>query len=258
MDFRRATELFADPDFDGEPVQIYEPKPGDDPVPPDEPDSDETEPTDGRPPGKDVITDPREPPGPAGREGGKRVRYFVNDVPVYVIKERVQYYGPGGKLITESLRDFTRKSILQEFASLDHFLRTWKAAEKKQAIIEELQEKGIFFEALAEEVGRDLDPFDLICHVAFGARPLTRRERALSVRKRDYFTQYGEPARAILDALLDKYADEGIQNLERMDVLKITPFDRFGSPVEIIKRFGGKDQYTAALRELEAHLYEAA
>ena len=257
MDFRRATELFADPDFDGDPVQIYEPKPGDDPVPPDEPGGDETTPGGDRPPGGEVITDP-EPTGPDGGEGGKRVRYFVNDVPVYVVKERVQYYGPGGKLITESLRDFTRKSILQEFASLDHFLRTWKEAEKKQAIIEELQEKGIFFEALAEEVGRDLDPFDLICHVAFGARPLTRRERALNVRKRDYFTKYGEPARAILDALLDKYADEGIQNVERMDVLKVTPFDRFGSPVEIIKRFGGKQQYHAALLELESHLYEAA
>ena len=257
MDFRRATELFADPDFDGEPVQIYEPKPGDDPVPPDEPGGDETTPGGDRPPGGEVITDP-EPTGPDGGEGGKRVRYFINDVPVYVVKERVQYYGPGGKLITESLRDFTRKSILQEFASLDHFLRTWKEAEKKQAIIEELQEKGIFFEALAEEVGKDLDPFDLICHVAFGAKPLTRRERALNVRKRDYFTKYGEPARAILDALLDKYADEGIQNVERMDVLKVTPFDRFGSPVEIVKRFGGKQQYHAALLELESHLYEAA
>ena len=177
MDFRRATELFADPDFDGEPVQIYEPEPGDDPVPPDEPEGDETTPGGDRLPGGEVITDP-EPPGPDGGEGGKRVRYFINDVPVYVVKERVQYYGPDGKLITESLRDFTRKSILQEFASLDHFLRTWKEAEKKQAIIEELQEKGIFFEALAEEVGKDLDPFDLICHVAFGAKPLTRRERA--------------------------------------------------------------------------------
>jgi type I restriction enzyme R subunit len=258
MDFRRATELFADPDFDGEPVQIYEPGPGDAPVPPDEPDGDETKPAGGRATGEDVITDPFDPPGPDDGEGGRRVRYFVNDVPVYVVKERVQYYGPGGKLITESLRDFTRKSILQEFASLDHFLRTWKEAEKKQVIIEELQEKGIFFEALAEEVGKDLDPFDLICHVAFGAKPLSRRERALNVRKRDYFAKYGEPARAILDALLDKYADQGIQDVERLDVLKVTPFDRFGSPVEIIKRFGGKAQYAAALRELEAHLYEAA
>jgi type I restriction enzyme R subunit len=258
MDFRRATELFADPDFDGEPVQIYEPQPGEDPVPPDEPGGDETRTADGGPPGEGVIADPVEPPGPDDGEGGKRVRYFVNDVPVYVIRERVQYYGPGGKLITESLRDFTRKSILQEFASLDHFLRAWNAAEKKQAVIEELQDKGIFFEALAEEVGRDLDPFDLVCHVAFGAKPLTRRERASNVRRRDYFAKYGEPAQAILDALLDKYADQGIQDVERMDVLKVTPFDRFGSPVEIIKSFGGKAQYAAALRELEAHLYEAA
>jgi type I restriction enzyme R subunit len=258
MDFRRATELFADPDFDGEPVQIYEPEPGEDPVPPDEPGGDETRPVNGGQPGEGVIADPVEPPGPDDGEGGKRVRYFVNDVPVYVIRERVQYYGPGGKLITESLRDFTRKSILQEFASLDHFLRAWNAAEKKQVVIEELQDKGIFFEALAEEVGRDLDPFDLICHVAFGAKPLTRRERASNVRRRDYFTKYGEPTQAILDALLDKHADQGIQDVERLDVLKVTPFDRFGSPVEIIKRFGSKDRYADALRELEAHLYEAA
>jgi type I restriction enzyme R subunit len=182
----------------------------------------------------------------------------VNDVPVFVINERVQYYGPDGKLITESLRDYTKKSVLQEFASLDNFLARWKEAEKKQVIIDELQEKGIFFEALAEEVGKELDPFDLICHVAFGQKPLTRKERANNVRKQNYFTEYGKTARTVIDALLDKYADEGIRNVEQMDVLKITPFDRFGSPVEIIKSFGGKEKYATALRELESHLYEIA
>jgi type I restriction enzyme R subunit len=256
MDFRKATELFADPDFDGEPVQIYEPEPGDDPVPPDGPDEGGTKEGGEERPDEDVIVDP-EPPD-TGDGGGKRSKYYVNDVPVFVINERVQYYGPDGKLITESLRDYTKKNVLREFASLDNFLTMWKAAEKKQVIIDELQDKGIFFEALAEEVGKDLDPFDLICHVAFGQKPLTRKERASNVRKQNYFTEYGETARTVLDALLDKYADEGIRNVEQMDVLKITPFDRFGSPVEIIKSFGGKEKYTTALRELESHLYEIA
>ncbi len=248
MDFRRATELFADPAFDGEPVQIYEPQPGEDPVPPDEP-------IDG--PGDNPVEKPIidiEPPEPLD-EPGRRIKYFVNDVPVFVVNERVQYYGPDGKLITESLKDYTKKSILKEFSSLDDFLRTWKGAEKKQAIIDELQDMGIFFDALAEEVGKDLDPFDLICHIAFGQRPLTRRERADNVRNRDYFTKYGDNARAVLDAMLDKYADEGIQNVERIDVLKVTPFDRFGSPIEIVRSFGGKEQYSGAVRELEEALY---
>jgi type I restriction enzyme R subunit len=252
MDFRKATELFADKDFDGEPVQIYVPEPGDDIVPPDEPGDD-----DGT-----VIVDPPEQPDDDDDDGTiivdppqPRQKYYVNDVPVYVVNERVQYYGPDGKLITESLKDYTKKSILKEFTSLDAFLRTSKQAEKKQAIIEELQDMGIFFDALAEEIGKDLDPFDLICHIAFGQKPLTRQERANDVRKRNYFSKYGDDARAVLEALLDKYANEGIQNVERMDVLKVTPFDRFGSPVEIVKSFGGKDKYTAAITELEAVLY---
>ena len=250
MDFRRATELFADPAFDGDPVQIYEPGIDEDPVPPEEPDDGPDDHADG---GGIIDVDPPDPPGED--EGGRRIKYYVNDVPVFVVNERVQYYGPDGRLITESLKDYTAKSILKEFASLDDFLRTWKQAEKKQAIIDELQDMGIFFEALAEEVGKDLDPFDLICHVAFGQKPLTRRERANSVRKRDYFTKYGENARAVLYALLDKYADEGIQNLEQMEVLKVTPFDRFGSPIEIVNNFGGKSNYVKAVRELEMVLY---
>ena len=251
------TRNFADPAFDGEPVQIYEPGPDDDPVPPEEPGEGGTKEGGEEQPGENVIVDPL-PPDTGGTGGGKRYKYYVNDVPVFVINERVQYHGPDGKLITESLRDYTKKSVLREFASLDNFLTRWKEAEKKQVIIDELQEKGIFFEALAEEVGKELDPFDLICHVAFGQKPLTRKERASNVRKQNYFIEYGETARTVLDALLDKYADEGIQNIEQMDILKITPFDRFGSPVEIIKSFGGKKKYTTALREMEFHLYEIA
>jgi type I restriction enzyme R subunit len=253
MDFRKASENFADKDFDGDPVQIYEPKGDDPPVPPDEPADGGT--NEGSETGG-VISDPPSP-GDDGNTGGKRIKYYVKDVSVFVVNERVQYYGPDGKLITESLKDFTRKSVLKEFASLDAFLRSWQKAEKKQAIIEELQEMGIFFDALAEEVGKELDPFDLICHVAFGQKPLTRRERVNNVRKRDYFTKYGDNARAVLDALLDKYADEGIQHIERMDVLKVTPFDRFGSPVEIVKSFGGKDNYLIAIGELEEIIYSS-
>jgi type I restriction enzyme R subunit len=253
MDFRKATELFADPAFDGEPVQIYNPGPDDPPVPPDEPGGEEPE---GEGP---VIVDPIPlEPAPGQEPCTPRIKYYVNDVPVYVVNERVQYHGPDGKLVTESLKDYTKKSILRDFASLDDFLRTWKHAEKKQALIEELREKGIFFEALADEVGRDLDPFDLICHVAFGQKPLTRQERANNVRKRDYFIKYGDTARAVLDALLEKYADEGIQNLERMDVLKVTPFDRFGSPIEIVRSFGGKEHYVVAVMEMEDSLYSEA
>jgi type I restriction enzyme R subunit len=248
MDFRRATELFADPAFDGDPVQIYEPGPEDTPVPPEDTGEDV--------PGEEGQSPEPPEPGPFPEPPGEpRRKYYVNDVPVFVVNERVQYYGPDGRLITESLKDYTRKSILREYASLDDFLRSWTQAEKKQAIIDELQDNGIFFEALAEEVGKDLDPFDLICHIAFGQKPLTRRERANSVRKRDYFTRYDERARQVLDALLDKYADEGIQNVERMEILKITPFDRIGSPVEIIKWFGGKALFTEAVKGLEEALY---
>jgi type I restriction enzyme R subunit len=116
----------------------------------------------------------------------------------------------------------------------------------------------VLLEALAEEVGKDFDPFDLVCHVAFGQPPLTRRERAENVRKRDYFTKYGEQARAVLDALLDKYADEGVQSIEDMKVLRVQPLDSFGTPVEIVKRFGGREKYERALRELEAELYNLA
>lgn len=267
MDFRKATELFADPNFDGDPVQIYTPGPDDPPVPPDDdptdeiphdhPEGDDFEPPDpdsdvsgdGSGSGGGIIVDP---------PSGKRKKFVVNDVPVWVVSERVQYYGDDGKLITESLKDYTRKGILKRFASLNDFLTQWRSSEQKQAVIEELERQGIIFEALAEEVGKDFDPFDLVCHVAFGQPPLTRQERADNVRKRNYFGKYAEQARAVLNALLDKYADEGIAPIEDMNVLRVQPLAAFGTPIEIVKLFGGREQYLVALRELEEMLYKAA
>jgi type I restriction enzyme R subunit len=173
----------------------------------------------------------------------------------------VQYFDASGKLITESLKDYTRKTLVREFASLDDFLRRWNSAGKKQAIIDELADRGVFFEALADEIGRQsgkkFDPFDLICHVAWDRPPLSRKERAEQVKNRNYFAQYGEKARAVLDALLDKYADAGVTHIEETRILTISPFTRIGTPMEIIRSFGGPDQYQQAVQELEQALYSA-
>jgi type I restriction enzyme R subunit len=163
-----------------------------------------------------------------------------------------------GKLITGSLKDYTRQKVREQYHSLDDFLSKWHSADKKQAIIDELTEQGIVLENLKEAIGKEMDIFDMICHTAFDQPPLTRAERAKQVRKRDVFTQYGDQARKVLDALLDKYADEGIENIEDIKVLKVNPFDQFGTPTEIIKLFGGKPQYLQALTQLEQALYQAA
>ena len=168
------------------------------------------------------------------------------------------YYGTDGKLITESLKDYTRKTVLDEFASLDLFLQRWTSAEQKQAVLSELEQQGVFFEEPAEQVGKEFDPFDLVCHVAFDQPPLTRRERADSVKKRNYFAKYADKARLVLEALLEKYADEGIQTIETLNVLNIQPLSSFGTPVEIVRLFGGKAQYDQALRDLESALYATA
>ena len=193
--------------------------------------------------------------GPDHRPGVRK--YFVADVEVTVVGERVQYYDANGRLITESLKDYTRRTLSNEFASLDDFLQRWSSADKKQAIIEEMASEGVFFEALAEEIGRECDPFDLVCHVAWDMPPLTRRERAEQVRKRDYFTRYGEQARHVLEALLDKYADEGIVHIEEPRILSVAPFTQFGTPLEIINAFGDLSTYQQAVRELEQALYSA-
>ena len=258
MDFKKATELFADKDFDGEPVMIYEPKGDESPVPPDE----ETETIvdeNGNPipPGTEdpgfTPDDPGE--GGDGEPGAKRVKYVLGDVTVYVVAERVQYYGPEGKLITESLKDYTRQTVRRDYASLDEFLRRWSKAERKATILQELEEHGLLLEPLADEVGKDFGAFDLICHVAFDQPPLTRRERAENVKKRNYFTKYSEQARQVLESLLEKYADTGIENIEDIKILTLDPFKEMGTASELVSAFGGKPAYIAALHELEKNLY---
>ncbi len=185
-------------------------------------------------------------------------RYVVGDVPVKVIAERVQYLGGDGKLITESLTDYTRKAVRSSYASLNAFLTVWNDADRKQAVLEELAKQGVFVNELAEQVGRDYDPFDLVCHVAFDEPPLTRNERANNVKKRNIFAKYGDKARAVLDALLQKYADAGISSVESLDILKVEPFSGFGTPVELVKLFGGKPGYLAAIHDLQTALYAGA
>ena len=252
LDFKRATELFADKDFDGEPVQVYEPQPGD-PVQPPEPPPAPLHPADD--PSALAPTDPLGPlvTGPGGDEPKK---YIVGgQVTVAVARERVQYLNAQGKLVTESLRDYTRINLLKKYDSLDRFLQTWQQADRKAALLQELEGQGVLLDALADEVGKDLDPFDLLLHVAYDQPPLTRRERAQRVKKRNAFTQYGPVARKVLDALLDKYADEGIATIESNEVFKLQPFTDLGSPVELVRSFGGRPQYLSALQALEQALY---
>jgi type I restriction enzyme, R subunit len=249
MDFKRATALFADPDFDGDPVQIYEPGPNDPPTPPDDP----PEPGEPLPP-EDVRIDPIDV-GPDG-DRHRPTKYYLDDVEVLVATERVQYLGADGKLITESLKDYTRKTVQKEYQSLDAFLTKWNGADRKHAIVEELANRGVFLDELADQVGSDLDAFDLICHVAFDQPPLTRRERVDRVRKRNVFAKYGENARAVLDSLLEKFADGGLNSLESMDILKVDPLTKYGTPIEIIQIFGGKQFYLAAIQELETQIYQ--
>ena len=260
MDFRNVTDLFADPDFDGDPVRVKELEQDDEFDSPEE----EIESTDTivDEDGEEIIFDPIDY-GPEIIDGGVIIaespqKYYVNGVNVAVLNERIQYMDGNGKLITGSLKDYTRQKVREQYQSLDDFLNKWNQADKKQAIIEELTEQGIIFENLKEAINKEMDIFDLICHTAFDQPPLTRAERVNNVKKRDYFTKYGEQARKVLEALLDKYADEGIENIEDMKVLQVNPLDQFGSPIEIVKLFGGKKQYIKALTELEQEIYRKA
>lgn len=253
MDFKRATELFADPDFDGDPVQIYEPGENDPPVPPEE----------------DIFviqdTGPRENDQPPLTDwpGGdlppdEPRKFYVDGVEVNVLSKRVQYLGPDGRLITESLRSYAKKTLQKEYRTLDEFLRRWSDAEKKQAVIEELEQQGILLEGLREEVknGDAFSAFDLLCHVAYGQPPLTRKERADQVKKRNYFAKYEGKAREVLEALLERYADDDFAPFENAKVLQLRPFDQIGTPVEIVRGvFGGKSAYETAVKELQSELY---
>ncbi|EOL0688232.1 EcoAI/FtnUII family type I restriction enzme subunit R, partial [Escherichia coli] len=257
LDFKKATELFADERFDGIPEKVMDTTPEDiaDPESDFEEKLEEISEHD-----DEQVTGVDEPPappyqvkdtddvGPLPEEDEKKIRKFhVNGVAVGVIAQRVQYYDADGKLVTESFKDYTRKTLLKEYASLDDFTRKWQDADRKEAIIHELEQQGIIWEVLAEEVGKDLDPFDMLCHVVYGQPPLTRKERAENVRKRNYFTKYSEAAQAVLDNLLDKYADAGVQEIESIQVLKLKPFDSMGTLPEIIKTgFGDRNGYNQA------------
>lgn len=278
LDFKKATELFADPRFDGDPVRVIVTKPeaindpddglsdiidGADPLPADEG-------GDGSEPGAVGNTGEGEGTYTTGSTGGgqggpfdptsdpqSEVRkYYVNGVSVSIIAERVQYYDADGKLVTESFKDYTRKTLLKECATLDDFTRRWQAAERKQAIMDELAQAGVLWDVLSAEVGQELDPFDLICHVVYDQPPLTRRERADNVKKRNYFTKYNETAQQVLTNLLDKYADQGVAEIETKDALKVAPFTELGRPLELAKKgFGGPQQFEQAITELEQEIY---
>lgn len=257
LDFRGVTRLFEDKDFDGEPVQVKNVKENEE-IPVDKQTKEEVKkiieelPEDETvveiPPDID-ITDIENP----------TKKFYVNGIEVVQVGERVQYYGKDGKLITESLIDYTKKNLQAEFATLNEFIKKWNEADKKTILIDELAERGVMFAELSEEVkqktGKDLSIFDLICHVAFDMPPLSRKERAENVKKRNYFGKYSEKAREILNALIDKFADDGIMQIETKEILKFQPFDKFGTPYEIIKEFGGKEQYEQAIKELEKELF---
>ncbi len=260
MDFRNVTDRFADPDFDGDPVRVKKLGQDDEFESPEE-EMESTDPIIDEH-GKEIIFDPPDYEQEIIDGGGIITKpphkYYVNGVNVTVLNERIQYLDGNGKLITGNLKDYTKQKMHEQYQSLNDFLNRWNQADKKQAIIEELTEQGIIFENLKEVINKEMDIFDLICHAAFDQPPLTRAERVNNVKKRDYFARYGEQARKVLEALLDKYADEGIENIEDMKILQVKPLDQFGSPIEIIKLFGGKKQYLKALTELKQEIYREA
>lgn len=262
MDFRNVTDLFADKKFDGEPVMIKEIKSDEEITEEDihadeeiiDPESNEVvdfEETKEYPKQPEIIK-----AGPIISE--PREKIYVSGVDVTVLNERIQHLDGEGKLITETLKDYTKKSILKEYKTLDEFLNKWKGTEKKKAIVEELESQGIIVENLLDEVKKDLDVFDLVCHIAWDKPALTRRERVEKVKKRNYFTKYGEQAKKVIDALLEKYADEGIENIEDLSVLRIEPFNEIGTPAEIVKIFGGRNEYLTVIEELEKEIYSVA
>ena len=257
LDFRNVTDLFADKEFDGDPIRI---KPVSQDIDlttiVDEEETDDTTITDNDGEKIDFVKpDVRKPQVNEDRENYRK-KIYVNGIDVSVLISREMYFDNNGKPITTSLKDHTKEIIKGQFASLDDFLQKWNNAEKKEVIIKELQEEGVMIEALQEAVDRDVDLFDLICHVAFDQPPLTRKERANNVKKRNYFTKYGEQARRVLETLLDKYTDEGVTNLESLEVLKVKPLADYGSPMEIINKFGNKENYLKAIKELEEELYK--
>ena len=276
VDFRKASKHFADPAFDGDPVQIYEPGEEDPPLPPEGEGSSEGEDDDLGPRGEDEEAaegpqhgDGQEgdgndlpgplPPGPQP-PGEPRRKYYIKGKPVRVLTERIEYLDENGKLVTESLRDYSRRTVREQYASLDAFLRRWRGEERKATIIQELAEEGLLLEPLQQELGLELDPFDLICHIAYDQPPRSRRERAARVQKQDVFSRYGPQARAVLEALLDQYQDGGmVDDLADVKILQIPPFSAMGTQIELVRHFGGKKaDFEQAVHDLQSALYAEA
>jgi type I restriction enzyme R subunit len=251
LDFRGASHHFADPDFDGPPIEVYV-QPVDGPmVPPEDAELPEPE------PGEIVVSEPP-PYYSAEKDNSGRSKIYINGVPAQIIAERIEYLDHEGKLVTETLRDYSKRTIVEHFVSLDSFLQRWSSSDRKQAIVEELSAECIPLDLLADEVGKDLDPFDLVCHVAFDQPALTRKERADNVRKRDVFAKYGTQARAVLEALLRKYQDDGGVDLGDVRILQIPPLDQMGTLVQLINGFGSRGDFEHAVHDMQAALYEVA
>ncbi len=258
MDFRNVTDLFADPDFDGEPVRIKEIKENE-PLPDVEEEENDDTPIIDEESGVEIEFEK-----PTIRDAGEidedektsREKVYINGVDVTILNERIQVRNDKGELVTTSYKDYTKQKVHEEFSSLDEFLNKWSSAEKKQAIINELYEKDILFSELQDEIGIEMDIFDLICYVAYGRPPLTRKERVENIKKRDYFTKYEGKARDVIEKLLEKYADEGIETIETISVLKLPEFNEFGSAIEIVNMFGGKPKYLELIQELEYEIYK--
>ena len=247
MDFRNASKHFADSEFDGEPIQIKE-------IPENEP----------------ITEEVKEEIGEYGDmdfgdfksayeiDGDKKYKYRVNDIEIKILSETVQYIGANGKLITENIIDYSKKNILGEYATLESFINAWNKEDRKRAIIEELQNKGVILEELRKNVkDKDIDDFDLICHIAYDKKPLTKKERAKGVKESGYLYKYEGLAREIINALLDKYMDDGIEDIEDIKILKNNPFQKFGDLVKITSLFGGKEGYIKAVKDLENQIYMA-
>lgn len=241
MDFRNVTRLFADPDWDG-PIEMNEGfTPGEK-----QPNTKDT-PVDGEKGGQNLPSDSKQKPI-VDRNGCK----------VQIIHKTVSVYDANGKLLRqESIVDYTKENILGEYASLDNFIRQWSVQEKKEQIRDLLRERGIDLENLkADQNMSDVDDFDFICHIAFDKKPLTRKERANNVKKRDFLSRYSGAAREVLEALLDKYKNTGIYEIEKTEILKLDPFAKLGKPAKIAGYFGGKQGYLKAVKELEQAIYE--
>ena len=236
MDFRRVSRLFADPDWDG-PIEIVD---GFDPErPPKEP------------------KQPKEPGDDPPEEPTQKPIVDAKGCRVHIINKMVSVYDADGKLLRqENIVDYTKANIVGQYASLDGFIREWTSQQKKETIRDLLKDRGIDLDAMkAEQAMEDVDDFDFICHVAFDAKPLTRRERANNVKKRDFLSKYTGAAREVLEALLDRYSNTGVYEIEKTEILKLDPFQRMGKPARLAALFGGKDGYLKAVRELEEEIY---